>query len=58
MRAMMKAHLDETLKEAQDRVAGRFAADIRDYEAVHHHSLAMADMLGSGIIRQVPRKLR
>jgi hypothetical protein len=58
MRAMMKAHLDETLKEAQDRLAGRFAADIRDYEAVHHHILAMADMLSSGIIRQFPRKFR
>jgi hypothetical protein len=34
MRAMMKTHLDETLKEAQDRLAGNLAADIRDYEAV------------------------
>jgi hypothetical protein len=54
MRAMMKAHLDETLKEAQDRLAGHFAADIRDYEAVHHHILEMADMLSTGIMRQFP----
>ena len=58
MRAMMKAHLDETLKEAQDRLAGRFAADIRDYEAVHHHILAMADMLSTGIMRQFPGRFR
>jgi hypothetical protein len=58
MRSMMKAHLDETLKEATDRLQGRFAADIRDYEAVHRHILEMADMLSSGIIRQFPAKFR
>jgi hypothetical protein len=58
MRKMMKVHLDETLKEAQDRLAGRFAADIRDYEGVHRHILAMADMLSGGIIRQFPRAFR
>jgi hypothetical protein len=58
MRRMMKAHLDETLAEAQDRLNGRFAADIRDYEAVHRHILRMADMLSSGIIRQFPRRFR
>jgi hypothetical protein len=58
MRTMMKVHLDETLKEATDRLQGRFAADIRDYEAVHRHILEMADMLSSGIIRQFPGKFR
>jgi hypothetical protein len=58
MRSMMKIHLDETLKEAQDRLAGRFAADIRDYDAVHRHILEMADMLSTGIIRQFPGKFR
>jgi hypothetical protein len=58
MRAMMKVHLDETLKEATDRLQGRFAADIRDYEAVHRHILEMADMLSSGTIRQFPAKFR
>jgi hypothetical protein len=58
MRRMMKVHLDETLAEAQDRLAGRFAADIRDYEAVHRHILAMADMLSDGIIRQFPSRFR
>jgi hypothetical protein len=58
MRRMMKAHLDETLAEAQDRLNGRFEADIRDYEAVHRHILRMADMLSDGIIRQFPGRFR
>jgi hypothetical protein len=58
MRRMMKAHLDETLAEAQDRLNGRFEADIRDYEAVHRHILRMADMLSDGIMRQFPRRFR
>jgi hypothetical protein len=58
MRKMMKVHLDETLKEATDRLNGRFAADIGDYEAVHRHILEMADMLSTGIMRQFPRRFR
>jgi hypothetical protein len=58
MRAMMKTHLDETLKEAQDRLVGNFAADIRDYEAVHHHILEMADELSNGIFAQFPQRFR
>jgi hypothetical protein len=58
MRAMMKAHLDETLQEAADRLEGKFEADIRDYEAVHRHILKMADMLSSGIMKQFPSRFR
>jgi hypothetical protein len=58
MRSMMKEHLDQTLKEATDRLQGRFAADIRDYESVHRHILEMADMLSDGIVRQFPGKFR
>jgi hypothetical protein len=58
MRAMMKAHLDETLQEAIDRLQGKFEADIRDYEAVHRHILEMADMLSSGVIKQFPARFR
>jgi hypothetical protein len=58
MRTMMIVHLDETLAEAQHRLQGNFAADIRDYEAVHHHILEMADMLSDGIMRQFPQKFR
>jgi hypothetical protein len=58
MRSMMKIHLDETLAEAQHRLQGDYAADVRDYDAVHHHILAMADMLSAGIIRQFPARFR
>jgi hypothetical protein len=55
---MMKAHLEQTLNEAQDRIQGRFAADVRDYDAVHRHILEMADTLSTGIMRQFPQRFR
>jgi prophage DNA circulation protein len=58
MRAMMKTHLDQTLAEAQHRLGGDFAADIRDYDAVHRHILEMADTLSEGIMRQFPKRFR
>ena len=58
MRAMMKTHLDQTLKEAQDRLQGRYEVDVRDYEAIHRHILAMADELSAGIMRQFPKRFR
>jgi len=58
MRTMMKTHLDETLKEAVDRLNGRFDADIRDYDAVHLSILEMADMLSDGIVAQFPGRFR
>jgi hypothetical protein len=57
-KAMMHTHLDQTLKEAVDRLNGRFAADIRDYDSVHRHILEMADMLSSGIVKQFPARFR
>jgi hypothetical protein len=56
MRKMMKGHLDQTLDEAVHRLTGNYAADVRDYERVHHHILEMADALSSGIIAQFPRR--
>ncbi|HEU5314937.1 MAG TPA: hypothetical protein VFX49_02430 [Chloroflexota bacterium] len=53
-RAEMKMHLDLTLQEAQDRLGGRFAADIQDYDRIHEHILHFADVLSSGIISQFP----
>jgi len=58
MRTMMKTHLDETLKEAVDRLNGRFDADVRDYDAVHRSILEMADMLSDGIVAQFPSRFR
>lgn len=58
MRADLKAHLDQTLAEAVDDLNGNFAAGVAEYEVVHLHILAMADMLGNGIIDQFPKALR
>ena len=58
MRSMMQTHLDQTLKEAVDRLGGNHAAEVRDYDAVHGHILEMADMLSSGIIAQFPARFR
>jgi hypothetical protein len=54
MRDMMRRHLDLTLAEAADRLAGNFEQDIADYELVHREILRMADMLSSGIVAQFP----
>lgn len=58
MRAMMRAHLDQTLSEATNRLGGNHAADVRDYEAIHRHILEMADLLSNGIVRQFPSRFR
>ena len=57
-RRMMKRHLDQTLREAVHRLQGDYAADVRDYDAIHHHILEMADTLSAGIIEQFPRRFR
>jgi hypothetical protein len=58
MRAMMKEHLDVTLKEAVDELNGRFAAGVADYDSIHRHILEMADQLSSGIMAQFPNRFR
>jgi hypothetical protein len=58
LRRMMKRHLDQTLREAVDRLEGDYAADIRDYEQIHRHILMMADTLSDGIVKQFPRRFR
>jgi hypothetical protein len=54
----MKGHLDQTLDEAVNRLTGKYDADVRDYDRIHHHILDMADALSAGIIKQFPRKFR
>lgn len=54
LRAAMKEHLDQTLAEASDELGGNYAASVQDYEAIHLHILAMADLLSSGIMHQFP----
>ena len=56
MRSMMKGHLDQTLDEAVHRLTGKYDADVRDYEEIHHHILEMADALSAGIIKQFPQR--
>jgi hypothetical protein len=56
MRAAMKEHLDQTLAEAVDELNGNYAASVSDYEAIHLHILAMADLLSSGIMHQFPAR--
>ena len=55
---LMRTHLDTTLTEAADRLAGKFDADVCDYDAVHRHILMMADALSNGIIAQFPGRFR
>ena len=56
MRAAMSEHLDQTLAEAVDELGGNYAASVSDYEAIHLHILAMADLLSSGIMHQFPAR--
>lgn len=58
MRRAMKEHLDQTLAEAVDELHGNYAASVNDYEAIHLHILAMADLLSSGIMHQFPARFR
>lgn len=54
LRADMKVHLDQTLAEAADELAGNYPAGVSDYEAIHQHILAMADLLSTGILDRFP----
>jgi hypothetical protein len=56
MREAMKEHLDQTLAEAVDELSGNYSASVNDYEAIHLHILAMADLLSSGIMHQFPAR--
>jgi hypothetical protein len=54
LKTMMHRHLNLTLAEAADRLAGDFTQDIADYDRVQVEILHMADMLSSGIEAQFP----
>ena len=58
MREAMKAHLDQTLVEAQHELTGHYRASVKDYRAVHRHILMMADTLSDGIIQAFPKRFR
>jgi hypothetical protein len=56
MRTAMSTHLDQTLAEASPELTGDYAAGVADYEEIHHHILAMADLLSTGIMRTFPSR--
>jgi hypothetical protein len=58
LQAAMRMHLDTTLAEAQDRLAGNWSQDVKNYDKVQHHIQAMADTLSDGIVKQHPQSFR
>jgi hypothetical protein len=58
MKAMMRAHLASTTQEVLARLQRRWAADVRNYDAIHRQALGMADMLSDGVVRQFPARFR
>jgi len=54
MRAAMRGHLDQTLAEAGHELSGQYVQSVADYDEIHHHILAMADVLSRGIMRAFP----
>ncbi len=53
---MMKMHLDLTLQESVDRLQGKYAADIKDYDQVHAEILQMADDLSTGVLQHASNR--
>ena len=53
---MMNQHLSTTTDEVVARLTKNWDADVRAYDAVYTHILAMADALSDGIVKQFPAK--
>ena len=53
---MMSMHLSTTTDEVVARLTKNWDADVRAFDAVYNHILAMADALSDGIIKQFPAK--
>jgi hypothetical protein len=53
---MMRRHLSTTTDEVVARLKGDWEADVRAYDEVYRHILAMSDALSDGIIKQFPDK--
>ena len=54
--AMMNTHLSTTTDEVVARLTKNWDADVRAFDAVYRHILAMADALSDGIVKQFPDK--
>lgn len=55
MRAMMKAHIDQTIAYGSDELTGQYAEGIAVYDQAEAHMVLMADELSSGIISAFPK---
>ena len=53
---MMNMHLSTTTDEVVARLTKNWDADVRAYDALYNHIIAMADALSDGIIKQFPEK--
>ena len=53
---MMNRHLSTTTDEVVARLTKNWDADVRAFDAVYSHILAMSDALSDGIIKQFPAK--
>ena len=54
--SMMNTHLSTTTDEVVARLTKNWDADVRAFDAVYHHILAMSDALSDGIVKQFPNK--
>jgi uncharacterized membrane protein YphA (DoxX/SURF4 family) len=55
---MMNAHLATTTDEVVARLTKNWDADVRAFDKVYAHILAMSDALADGIVKQFPEKFR
>ena len=53
---MMNKHLSTTTDEVVARLTKNWDADVKAFDAVYDHILAMSDALSDGIIKQFPAK--
>ena len=53
---MMNTHLSTTTDEVVARLTKNWDADVRAFDKVYTHILAMADALSDGIVKQFPEK--
>ena len=53
---MMNMHLSTTTDEVVARLTKNWDEDVRAFDAVYNHILAMADALSDGIVKQFPEK--
>jgi len=53
---MMNTHLSTTTDEVVARLTKNWAADVKAFDAVYEHILAMSDALSDGIVKQFPAK--